>query len=311
MPQIIFFCPPVSVINGGIRHIFRMAETLNNLGYDAAVFEQSEKRPGWFSSTAPLVGQGVFHPDRDQVYVLPEDQPHILADFKSFPQRKIIYSQNHFYAALGVGDADSYAHYGVTHILCSSRVIYDHVRLRHPKVQASIIPCVIDTALFKPAITKQNTIVYIPRKRKIEAIYIRDMFRFSFPQYRHWNWHELVDKNETDLGLALGEAAVFLSLSRLEGFGLTPLEAMAAGCVVAGFTGLGGREYANDTNGFWVGEDDFPACIDRLKQAVDYSVLPGKATADYRQACLKTIAAYTPEKFTAAVKKSWETILSN
>ena len=53
--RIVFFCPPVSVINGGIKHIFRMAETLIAQGRDAVVFEQNGQRPSWFVSTAPLV----------------------------------------------------------------------------------------------------------------------------------------------------------------------------------------------------------------------------------------------------------------
>src|ERR1700761_8779342 len=121
MTKIVFFCLPVSVINGGIKHIFRMAEALIAQGRDAVVFEQNGQRPDWFASTAPIVGQGIFTPEADHLYVLPEDQPRILADFARFPQRKVIYSQNHFYGALGIGAAQSYADYGVTDILCSSR----------------------------------------------------------------------------------------------------------------------------------------------------------------------------------------------
>ena len=69
--KIIFFCPPVSVINGGIKHIFRMAETLIAQGRDVAVFEQNGERPAWFASTAPIVGQGIFSAQADHLYVLP------------------------------------------------------------------------------------------------------------------------------------------------------------------------------------------------------------------------------------------------
>jgi glycosyltransferase involved in cell wall biosynthesis len=36
---------------------------------------------------------------------------------------------------------------------------------------------------------------------------------------------------------------IFLSFSEREGFGLPPAEAMASGCFVVGFTGMGGRDY--------------------------------------------------------------------
>jgi hypothetical protein len=309
--RIVFFCPSVTVINGGIKHIFRMAEALIDQGRDAVVFEPNGKRPGWFTSIAPIVGQDIFTADADQIYVLPEDQPHILADFAKLPQRKAIYSQNHFYGALGLPNGGSYADYGVTDILCSSKTIYDHCRLRHPAVRAHIVPCAVDTR-FTPR-AKQNAIAFMPRKRFIEANYLRDMFRFQHPEFKDWQWREIDNMSEDDAAHALGEAKVFLSLSRLEGFGLTPLEAMASGCIVSGFTGIGGRDYATPQNGFWVAEDDFPAGLDALAQAVRLCLGKddegGVTLERHKAACAGTLAAFTPGTFRQGVKHAWSAIL--
>ena len=307
--KIIFFCPPVSVINGGIKSIFRMAEALIAEGHDAVIFEQNGQRPNWFASTAPVVGQGIVGTSADHIYVLPEDQPRILADFARLPQRKIIYSQNHFYGSLGIGDAVSFADYGVSDIICSSQTIYDHCRLRHRDVRAHVIPCAVDPSQFKPA-QKNNVISFMPRKRPIEAVYLRDMFRFSYPQFRDWQWREIANDSEDSVAKKLGEARVFLSLSRLEGFGLTPLEAMASGCVVAGFTGIGGREYATPQNGFWAGEDDFGLCVKALGDAVALSVAGGATLESHQKSCRETLASYTPEIFRNAVKQVWDAILA-
>ena len=308
--KIVFFCPSVSVINGGIKHIFRMAEALIAQGRDAVVFEQDGKRPAWFASTAPIVGQGIFSPSADHLYVLPEDQPHILSDFARLPQRKVIYSQNHFYGALGIAAAAGFADYGVTDILCSGRTIYEHCRLRHPTLRAHIVPCAVDPALFHPAPEKRDVIAYMPRKRPLESLYIRDMFRFAAPQYRAWEWREIANVGEAEAARMMGEARVFLSLSRLEGFGLTPLEAMASGCIVAGFTGIGGREYATPDNGFWANEDDFPACQAALTQAVALSLDFASVREKHHEACQKTLSSYTPEAFRQGVKAAWDAILS-
>ena len=307
--KIVFFCPPVSVINGGIKHIFRMAEYLRVLGYDAVVFEQNGQHPAWFASAVPVVGQGIFDPDASQVYVLPEDQPHILADFKAFPQRKIIYSQNHFYSALGIADANSFADYDITHIICSSQTIYEHTRLRHPTIAAHVVPCSVDQSIFKTATVKRDIIAYMPRKRAIEAAYIRDMFCFSYPDLRSWEWRELNGLSEQAVAAALAESKVFLSLSRLEGLGLTPLEAMAAGCTVAGFTGIGGREYATENNGFWADEDDFPAAVNQLGRAVQVWNDPVQL-ANLHVQSQTTLESYSPESFYTAIKAVWSQILS-
>lgn len=309
--KIVFFCPSPTVINGGIKHIFRMAECLIAAGHDAVVFEQNRQRPQWFSSTAPIVGQEIITDHANRFYVLPEDQPHILRDFAPLPAPKAIYSQNHFYGALGIADAASYADYNVTALLCSSQTITNHCRLRHPTVPAFIVPCAVDTNLFKSDTVKNKIIAYMPRKRPIEAVFLRDMFRFTFPQYRDWQWREISNVNETQTAALMRDASVFLSLSRLEGFGLTPLEAMASGCIVAGFTGIGGRDYANPQNGFWVDEDDHAACVTALGQAVALHTNHGTERAGYGQACAQTLAAYTPETFAEAVKQIWNHLLSS
>jgi glycosyltransferase involved in cell wall biosynthesis len=307
--QIIFFSPPADVVNGGIQYIFRMAEMLREFGRDAVVIEEQERRPAWFASNVPVVGQDALQPNPDQVYVLPEDQTHMLAPFRDWPQRKVVYVQNHFYSTFRLGDLQNYADFGVAHILCSSRMIYDYARMRHPQLAAHIIPYSIDAARFRPA-EKQRRIAFMPRKRAVEAAFIRDTFRFQYPQYRDWQWQELSNLGHEDVARAMGEASVFLSLSRLEGFGLTPLEAMAAGCVVAGFSGIGGREYATEANGFWANEDDFPGCVAQLTNAIELSQQQGQAREAYFDAARKTLAGYTPEIFRQAVKDAWGQILA-
>ncbi|MDD3287860.1 MAG: glycosyltransferase [Alphaproteobacteria bacterium] len=308
--NIVFIGPPAVVINGGIKCYYRMAESLIEAGHEVTVFEQEGRRPTWFSTNVPVIGQGYLVPNPDQCFILPEDQPQLLASVKNWPQKKIVYSQNHFYGALGIGESSGYAEYGVTHILCSSKTIYDHATLRHPELKAYVIPCAIDKNVFHP-MPKQKRISYIPRKRALEAIYIRDMFRFLYPEYRDWDWEIIKDKTEMETARLLGESSVFLSLSRLEGFGMTPLEAMSAGCVVAGFTGVGGREYAKPENGFWADEDDFPICLSQLKRAIDMasSGKDSETLALYHEACQKTLASYTPETFKTAVLKAWEDII--
>ncbi|MGE3622913.1 MAG: glycosyltransferase [Bdellovibrionales bacterium] len=307
--QIVFFSPPANAINGGIKYIFRMAEALRPLGHDAVVIEEQERRPAWFPSTVPIVGQNFLQPNAAQVYVLPEDQIHMLKPLKDWPQRKVIYNQNHFYSTFRLGDLESYSDYGVEHIICSSRMIHEHARMRHPNCAAHVVPYAIDSALFRPG-AKHDRIAYMPRKRAVEAAYIRDTFRFLYPQYRHWQWQELNNMDAGDIARAMGEAKVFLSLSRLEGFGLTPLEAMASGCVVAGFTGIAGREYATDANGFWADEDDFPGCITQLAAAVALASGDPADRQNHTAACRQTLAGYTPEVFEQAVKEVWQRILA-
>ena len=306
--QIVFVCPPVGKITGGIKCIFRMASALRRLGHDAVVFERTGTSPKWFSTDVPVMDRTVFRPTPEQILVLPEDQQQVLETFAKRPQRKVVYCQNHFYAAQGMQDSRTYADYGVSHVLCSGRTIYDYCRHRHPDVPAYVIPIGVDPRQFH-ARPKQERIAYIPRKRPLEAAYIRDLFRFNYPQFRDIEWLSLQDKSEQEIAEAVGSSSVFLVLHRLDSLPLTGLEAMASGCVVAGFTGIGGREYARPENGFWADEDDFPTCIRGLSEAVWLSRDTGPRRAAYAAACARTASQYTPAVFEDAVRTAWTEIL--
>lgn len=310
--RLILFCPPAVVINGGIKQIFLLADALRAQGFDAVVFEEQGRRPDWFPSTAPVVSQGVFQPRADEILVLPEDQPQILKLFKDWPQRKVVYAQNQFYGSLSLIDVESFADYGITHAICCSRSSFEHMRWRHPRVKPFLVPCGIDRALFRPASARTKTILFMPRKRPVEAVFIRDLFRHAHPECSAWEWAEVNGRSEAETAQIMGQGGVFLSLGRLESLGLTPLEAMASGCIVAGFTGIGGREYANERNGFWAAEDDFPACAAQLASAVALASQEPESPARraYAQATEEVLAFYTPEAFAEGAKRAFQDILT-
>ncbi len=311
MRPVIFFCPRVTRINGGIRNIFRLGEVLQSLGHPVTVFEQDAQRPNWFENSLPVVNTLTQDLVDQAVVILPEDLPHVLYELITrFSGPKILYNQNHFYSAHGLGDRGSFEDFGIHIMLCSSLTILDHARQRFPNMRSSLLPCVVDTDLFKPS-EKKRQIAYMPRKRMIESKYLKDMAQFTMPELSDWEWKAIDAAHERDVATAMSEAAIFLSLSRLEGFGLTPLEAMASGCVVAGFTGIGGREYATPNNGFWAAEDDFPACLDALRQAVSLSMDKSGKRQDYDQVCRRTYALYTYDAFRVAAISAWQEILGN
>jgi len=306
--RIIFLCPNVENITGGIKCIFRMAATLRRFGYDAVVFEPKGLRPKWFAADVPVFGWEVFRPTREQVLVFPEDQPAVLQFFANRPQRKVVYCQNHFYAAESMPDSRTYADYGVSHILCSGRTIHEYCQYRHPGIPSYVIPVSVDPQRFYPR-PKKERIVFLPRKRPVEAMYIRDLFRFNYPHFRQVPWLPLEKKSEAEIAQAVGESSVFLVLHRLDSLLLIGLERMASGCVVAAFTGIGGREYARPENGFWVDEDDLAGCVRALSEAVWLSRDSGPRREAYDKACAQMTSQYTPATFEEAIRNSWEEIL--
>ncbi|MDA1310822.1 MAG: glycosyltransferase [Proteobacteria bacterium] len=99
----------------------------------------------------------------------------------------------------------------------------------------------------------------MPRKRREEVAMIRHLVGLMRPDLAAVPWVE-IDAMTHEQGMEiLAASAVFLSLQRFEGFGLPAIEAMAAGCLVAGFPGVAISDYAQPDNGWWARDDDIEA----------------------------------------------------
>lgn len=86
---------------------------------------------------------------------------------------------------------------------------------------------------------------------------------------------------------------------------------MACGCVVAGFTGIGGKEFASPANGFWVDEDDCEAAADALAQAVELVRNGGAPLQRYAEAAQDTVRVWSRETFRMRLEEVWQRIAPN
>jgi glycosyltransferase involved in cell wall biosynthesis len=167
-----------------------------------------------------------------------------------------------------------------------------------------VAPGFADERIFAPG-PKERIIACIPRKRRMEYEVIRHMFARLRPAGPVWEWQVLDGVSEREVAQAMSRAAVFLSLNRFEGMSLTAVEAMASGCIVAGFTGIGPREYMNSVNGFWAGEDDCEACAEALVRAVALAEEGAGGAALMRHAGQATAHQWSYANFLSALEAFW------
>jgi glycosyltransferase involved in cell wall biosynthesis len=293
---------------GGVRVIYRHVEILSNAGFDAYVVHRMPGlRLDWFHSSAPVLYGGQFAISTSDWIVIPEDHREVLRLFANFPGNKVLFCQNHWYVFNGIEPDQSWAEYGIRDVLVTSKPIRDFVR-RVMRVEPTLIPLSIDPTVFHGA---QNArclqVAVMPRKGGQHMGFIRGTARQLEPSLCDVPWIEIQGCNEGQVADIMRRSAFFLSTGFHEGFGLPPLEAMACGAIVVGFTGGGGADYATAENGFWVTDEDTIALAETLARAL----LAYRSNADdarwrrVQQAGFATAGSYSPDSEARALIGFW------
>ena len=104
----------------------------------------------------------------------------------------------------------------------------------------------------------------------------------------------------------LGQSRFFLSLLHRESIGFPVAEAMAAGTIAIGYTGLGAREYFTPETGFPVEEGDMPAIVETFERAVArHARDPAAFERLRRHACDTVHARYGRTVFETGALEAW------
>ena len=308
MSRIVYISWPAREITGGVKSAFHHVDALRRAGFDAVVASNDTTPPGWFDTPLDILPLAEIARG-DDILVMPENHHGFLERFADWPNRKVVLCLNHFYAHRGLGRRAGYGDYGVAELIVPGIAPAAFCRERFPDLNVTIVPPFIDPEVFAPGGRKRLAISFVPRKRKFEAMFINDLFRARYAGDREVRWVELSNAREAEVAKTFADTAVHLSLCSFEATPMTPLEAMASGCIVAGFAGFGGNEYATDMNGFWAAEDDVIECARQLGRAVDLAARGGALYDDMIEAGTATARRYGRERFETRLIAFWSAML--
>ena len=304
MPRIVYSLIGTQAQRGGHKVSLRHVEALAEMGFSAvAQVSVGQPAPAWFDHSAPVQVAGALNDD--DILVFPEDATDLLKEFAFSPHRKIVFCQNQFLAGIGgigVLSREELAGYR-DFIACSQTVARWLARFTAHR-SIAVIPAFADERRFTPS-GKTLSVACTPRKRRYEFQFIRMMVSRLYSGRAQWRWAAVESKSEQAVAETFGQASVFLSLNRLEGLGMTTLEAMAAGCIPVGFTGIGGREYATATNGFWIDEDDCEACATALVEVMGLVERNSPIAHMVRTSAQGTAALWTHTRFQSTLRQYW------
>jgi hypothetical protein len=247
-PRILIACPDHTAPAGGIRQIYRLADTLRTeLGHNAFVYhERTGFRLDWFQNNTQIVYADATAPGMHDVLVVPEVWGNAIKNHPGV--RKIIFNQNAYYTFMNgyetmpartpLQPADT----NVIGILTVSDDSAEMLAETFPKIPVARLYYEIDAELFQFTTAKKPQIAFMPRKHPDEVRQVLNTLalRGSLAGFQVVAIDGVAEREAARI---LRESLVFLSFGYPEGFSLPPAEAMACGCLTIGYHGMGAREF--------------------------------------------------------------------
>ncbi|MFP5257394.1 MAG: glycosyltransferase [Acidobacteriota bacterium] len=331
MGRTFIFLPPLRTVSGGLAVLAEVAAHLAALGHDVRlVLRETAVSQLALPPGLPTVGLAEAGMGPDDVYVTPEGWPNALAPGLAAGARCLVYCQNWAYLWNGLPEDVGWDRLPVSFLAVSDPV----ARFLHAATGTlpPVLRPAIDAARFFPPSAKPRLgpvrVGYMPRKNKALAAMIRRLAEARAGRVGlAYEFVPIEGLPPDGVAEALRGCHVFLATGFPEGCPLPPLEAMACGCVVAGFAGFGGfdylrhagaggfvpsvplREVAWGGNGFYAADNDVFAAGACLEQAARLWLDGGAALEAVRESARLTAAAYGPQAQRRALEALWRTLL--
>jgi hypothetical protein len=230
--------------SGGIKRLYRHVFQLNRLGVNAAIVH--EKRgfvATWNGFEVPVV----WMEDRpmisgDDILVFPEGAISAMEQTGNLSNKRVVIALSWSYVFRHLPVGESWQDYGISEVITPSRFIKDFLAW-YMDVKVTLIDDYVDPEVyfFDPKVRKRK-ISYLSRKNAM-GDRLRDVLAGRDHPLSQYDWTAMENFSEDVYAQHLRESKIFLATSSEEGRNISVLEAMASGCIVVGFSGLGGSDY--------------------------------------------------------------------
>ncbi len=251
------------------------------------------------------------------LYTDPQSRPKASRLFRKLfqtPAKKIVFNQNTYNTFNGCLFDEApiksiYRDAGVIGTMVVSRDNREYLEYAFPGLKVFRIHNSINHDIFSYCPEKKQQICFMPRKNADHALQVINVVK-SRGNLRDFTIIPIENKSERETSQIMKDSLVFLSFGYPEGFSLPPAEAMACGCIVLGYHGMGGREYFVPDYGFPLEMGDIISYAKTIEAVVGaYMNDPGTLLKKTLSASNHIRCTYTKEREEGDVLQFWNSLL--
>ncbi len=262
-------------MSGGLASLYSLAALLRKSGRPVALTSPGAKAAGFAEAAEGgevLPWEGL-RLERGDIWLVPESWPNAISTGVQAGARTLVYAQSWNFLLTTLPQGVRWKQLPVEYLAVSDPVAW-FMRTVLELPVLGVLPPVVHPAFFaagenarRPA--DRVRVAWMPRKNRALAELMQQIAMASLesggpaaPQAASGpggvaseaaslslyasprvEWVPIQNMSPEEVAGAFASCHLFLATAFPEGFGLPPLEAMAAGCVPVGFTGFGGWEY--------------------------------------------------------------------
>lgn len=287
---------------GGDKVMYQHCLILRECGFNANLIKMGDYSGNFFGYDieAQKFDAASMQFTSEDFVVIPEYMPYLAENFGK--AKKILFVQNYpnLYNRLRWQDRrKSYHEIGFDHVIYCSEFLETYLYREHSD-RTAFIPNFIDLKKFVLDESKRvsGRVLALPRKNPQDLSKIMSWFNNNDVDF------QMADGlTESQLITEYQKADIFLATGYPEGFGLPPLEAMACGCAVVGFTGKGADSFMIDQETALVAPDgDTDAAAYKLSQLLNDLALKQRIRESGNTLALK----YDRQKTVTALSNFYE-----
>ncbi len=250
----------------------------------------------------------------EDIMIIPEGFPNIMESTASLPCKRIVLAQSWYYVLSGMKVGQKWQHFGIKDVVSVSDGITEYLNTVMPGLTIRNYKQGIDRNMFhvpEKVSEKVPMISYMPGRgpesqMKTNAV-IRTFYEF-YPNYRWIRFAPLQGLSKEDFAKQLKSSAFALYTDEIAGFGTLPLEAMACGTHVIGWTPFGSKEYISEKNGFWAVNGDVFQLAELIGMALDRYFSGMLDSEEVMNEYEKTLSEYTDKKETESILNIYKQI---
>jgi len=242
----------------GIRHIYEIALTLKNNGYNPIIIHEGKEYVGvgeWLGEKYmelphfSIEGQNLQISPEDFI-VVPEIYGHVLEQVSNLPCGKIVICQAYDHMLETLQPGKTWADYGFLKAITTNEKQKEYIKTIIKNITFDIIEPLLPEVFSKKE-KPSKPIISIHTRDQRDTMKIIKTFYLKYPQFRWITFRDMRGINQQEFSEYLKDSFVSVWVDDTSGFGTFPLESMASRTPVIGKVPNLKPEWMLDSNGVW------------------------------------------------------------